>query len=198
MARLRRPRAEVVEALLASRAAPTYAEVGATAGEAAALTAASWASAYDVDDHRFPLGRGRDRFERAGEALLAWRHFDVPWLELHGGEAQVHEGQVVASQVRIGGLWFLNPCRVVYVETPPDANHVAFGYGTLPGHAESGEERFEVAFDPVTEQVTYRMFAFSRPGLVLTRLGYPLARLVQRRFARAAATALGEAVASAG
>ncbi len=43
------------------------------------------------------------------------------------------------------------PCRVVYVVDEPDRR--GFAYGTLPGHAESGEELFLVRYDPATEEV---------------------------------------------
>ena len=71
-----------------------------------------------------------------------------------------------------------------------EENVAAFGYGTLAGHPESGEERFEVRFDPQTGAVSYEIQAFSRPALLLSRLGYPFARRVQRRFAEASARAL--------
>ena len=41
------------------------------------------------------------------------------------------------------GLWVLNACRIVYViEEDGPLRRFAFAYGTLPEHAESGEERF--------------------------------------------------------
>ena len=102
----------------------------------------------------------------------------------------------MASLARVCGLWFLNPCRVVWADLgDAGSTEAAFAYGTLDGHAESGEERFAIALDPATEQVRYEILAFSRPALALTRLGYPLARRVQRRFATASAEALVRAVA---
>jgi len=59
-----------------------------------------------------------------------------------------------------------------------------FAYGTLPGHAESGEERFTVEQRRDDGSVSYDLYAFSRPNNLLTRAGYPLARRLQRRFAR--------------
>jgi uncharacterized protein (UPF0548 family) len=87
--------------------------------------------------------------------LLAWRHFEIPWLELHGAR-DVASGQVVATLTSVAGLWFLNPCRVVYLESPPDRHAAFFAYGTLRGHAECGEERFQVSFDAATEAVRTR------------------------------------------
>ena len=151
------------------------------------------ASRYDVDLRAFHLGKGRALFERARAALFTWRHFQVPWVEFHhAGPAAL--GQSVASVVSFAGVWFLNPCRVVYIE-PEREDVVAFAYGTLRGHVESGEERFEVSFERATQDVVYRLCAFSRPALLATKLGYPFARRVQARFAADSARVLAEAAA---
>ncbi|MFC6343752.1 DUF1990 domain-containing protein, partial [Nocardioides hankookensis] len=71
------------------------------------------------------------------------------------------------------------PCRVVYVVREPD--RVGFAYGTLPGHPESGEERFEVA-RAADGTVTFEVTAFSRPATMLARLGGPIGRAVQDRI----------------
>jgi uncharacterized protein (UPF0548 family) len=71
-----------------------------------------------------------------------------------------------------------------------------FAYGTLPGHAESGEERFLVEWDRAGGDVWYDLLAFSRPRHVLARLGYPLARRLQNRFAKESAAAMRRAVGS--
>ena len=69
-----------------------------------------------------------------------------------------------------------------------------FAYGTLPGHAESGEERFAVEWDQADGGVWYDILAFSRPNHLLARLGYPLTRRTQKRFARVSAAAMQKAV----
>ena len=193
--RLRRPTAREIEAVLRSAVHSfSYPEVGKTAELGSSASEAAIASRYDLDRHRFPLGTGRSVFERARTALMAWRHFEIPWLELHGAH-DVAPGQVVATLTSVAGLWFLNPCRVVYVESGPARDEVSFAYGTLFGHAECGEERFQVSFDAATETVWYEITAFSRPAVVWTKLGYPLARRIQMRFAASSAAALARAVA---
>jgi uncharacterized protein (UPF0548 family) len=191
--RFGRPSARAIEERLGSTQPHTYPEVGSSAQLDDPDVRARLAKRYDLDTYALSLGRGRDRFERARLALTSWRHFDVPWALLHRA-GPVATGQVVATLVGFAGVWLLNPCRVVYADLASDGDCAAFGYGTLPGHAESGEERFRITFDPRTEEVVYEIAAFSRPALVLTRLGYPLARRVQKRFARASAAALKNAV----
>ena len=195
MFRLRRPSAGEIAAVLGSGTGPlSYPEVAATARLGSPETRRTLADRYDVDRHELVLGKGRRLFERARSALVTWRHFEIPWLELHGAH-RVEPDQVVATLVSIAGLWFLSPCRVVYVETPPDGDTAAFAYGTLPGHPERGEERFAVSFDRVTEDVRYEIQAFSRPALALSKLGYPVARRLQRRFAASSGHALARAAA---
>ena len=190
---LRRPSEAVIGSCLSQQDAPfSYAEVRATA---TALTAPP-ASKYDLDRHEFTLGAGRDLYERARDALADWRHFEIPWLELHRAGTSVQAGQVVATLISLAGVWSLNPCRVVYTELSPSPdNTAAFAYGTLRGHVERGEERFAVSFDPESEQVRYEIVAFSRPAIPITRLASPLARRLQRRFAASSAEALAQAVA---
>lgn len=190
--RLRRPTPEAIAALLGSEAPFSYDEVGATR-EIVDGARPPVPAGYDFDHHAFDLGTGRDRFERAREALRHWRQLELPWLEFHGTQTPVVEGAVVASLVSVLGFWFLSPCRVVYDELDGE-DVAAYAYGTLAGHAERGEERFRLAFDPETKQVTYEISAFSRPDRLAVRIGYPLARRLQQRFAQASVQALRDAV----
>lgn len=169
----------------------SYPEIGATADP---IAIDALASRYAIDRRQFSIGRGRALFARARTALFAWRQFEIPWLELHGADHSAHDGQVVATLTRELGIWFLNPCRVVYhVDPPGEPDEVAFAYGTLASHVACGEERFTVRRDPVTDEVFFEILAFSRPAIALTRVGRPLMRRVQRRFAAAAADAISRA-----
>ena len=152
---------------------------------------------YNADCLRWPLGRGPDAFTRACEALRGWRMFRQSWVRLHGSDTPPQTGAVVAVAARIAGVWWLNACRVVYVfEEAGPVRRVGFAYGTLPGHAEEGEERFSVEL-AADDSVWYEVLAYSRPRHWLARLGYPLSRMVQRRFARGSAVAMEVALNSA-
>jgi uncharacterized protein (UPF0548 family) len=69
-----------------------------------------------------------------------------------------------------------------------------FAYGTLPGHVESGEERFLIELDHATDTVYFDILAFSRPRHLLVRLDRRRARAMQKRFASEAAAAMRDAV----
>jgi uncharacterized protein (UPF0548 family) len=90
----------------------------------------------------------------------------------------------VAVLVSHLGFWSLNACRIAYViEEHGGKEKYGFAYGTLPGHAAIGEERFTVEFDKNDGTVWYDILAFSRPK-ALARLAYPFTRSLQWRFAK--------------
>ena len=110
-------------------------------------------------------------------------------------ETPIQTGEVVAVIARNLGLWWLNACRIVYVlDEPGSVSRYGFAYGTLPDHAGTAEERFLVEWDLASGEVWYDIPAFSRPHLVITRLGYPYMRRVQKRFGRESAAAMLKAV----
>jgi uncharacterized protein (UPF0548 family) len=78
-------------------------------------------------------------------------------------------------------LTFNIPCLVVWTERT--SNRCGFAYGTLPGHPERGEERFELRLTRSGE-VNFTIVAFSAPGRWFTRVAGPVARLVQDRMTR--------------
>jgi uncharacterized protein (UPF0548 family) len=144
----------------------TYAEVGATAGPLPA--------GYHHVQKSAVIGRGRRRFEEAAEEGMRWGMLRGAGLRVEatsevatvGSEVMVHMGPVRA------------PCRVVYVVDEPDRR--GFAYGTLPGHAESGEERFVVRYDPATDEVYAEVTAFSRHATWWSRLSSPVTSVIQR------------------
>ena len=148
----------------------------------------------NVDEAMVPIGHGTADFERARAALLAWKQFDMGWVELFGQRAPFAVGSVVAVLIRHLGFWSLNGCRVVYsIGDERDGLRFGYAHGTLSNHAESGEEIFEVFVDPKTEDVMYRIRATSWPNAMLARAGQPIVRLLQARFRRHSAIAMRRA-----
>ena len=155
---------------------PSYSEVGRTRGQLP--------QGYQIDHHRVQLGVGRETFERARRAFVEWQMFQLNWLESCWPQQPLEEGVLVGTLARVFSLWAVNVCRVVYVvEESGDIEKFGFAYGTLPGHVECGEERFTAEWHRDDDSVWYDILAFSKPGHILTRLGYPLVRRLQKRFA---------------
>lgn len=144
-----------------------------------------------LDELAVAVGHGHADFERARAALLAWKQFDIGWVETFPRHAPVAVGTVVAVLIRHLGFWSLNGCRVLYsVGSQDDGVRFGFAYGTLTNHAESGEELFEVFIDQRTEDVVYRIRATSRPQAALAQLGQPIVRVLQARFRAHSAAAM--------
>jgi len=94
-------------------------------------------------------------------------------------------GATVAVKARAFGTWVLNATRIVYVVNEKNAvERFGFAYGTLADHVECGEERFIIEFHKVDDSVWYDILAFSKPQHPLVKVSYPLARMLQKRFAR--------------
>ena len=190
MLRIRKPDDATIRAFLdAQRSLPfTHDAVGSTRGEPPA--------GYVVDHNRAPLGAGQATFHRAADALRQWRMFDLGWVELCWPGTPIEARATVGILARVLGLWSLMACRIVYVidETAP-VRRLGFAYGTLPEHAERGEERFTVELQP-DGRVWYDLLAFSRPKALHARAGLPLTRSLQKRFARDSMAAMVRATAS--
>jgi uncharacterized protein (UPF0548 family) len=121
--------------------------------------------------------------------------FNMPWVSLCWPSVPIQVGIDIAVSIHHLGFYSLNACRIVYVVDEEDpAKRFGFAYGTLAEHAESGEERFTVEWDRGEDTVWYDILAFSRPRNLLARLGYPLSRLLQKRFAEDSKAAMLEAV----
>ena len=185
MFRLRKPSASAVRRYIAdqSRLDLTYADVGATARTPT--------PGFVVDHTRVRLGQGEATFDAAVAALRRWEHFSLGWTSLDPPDTPFEPGRVVSVLARVFGVWSLNACRIVYaVDEDGPVRRVGFAYGTLPGHVESGEERFVVEWDRGDDSVWYDIVAMSRPRHPLARLGYPVVRRLQKRFGRDSAAAM--------
>ena len=192
--------ADVAKFLLRQSNLPfSYAEVGATrlrdGGESVAPRG------FTVDHNRIQVGRGAEVFQRAIEALRQWRQFELGWVSIASRGVKLEKGATVAVKAWACGMWSLNACRVVYVvdENEPRARsgradtddtegeriwRFGFAYGTLPDHIERGEERFLIEWNRKDDSVWYDILAFSQPRHPVVKLGFPVTRMMQKRFAR--------------
>lgn len=170
------------------RGAPfSYREAGASGSSAP--------PGYNIDHNRIMLGEGREIFMKAVEALKRWKMFDIGWLSLCWPDTPLVAGEIVAVLVNHLSFWSLNANRIVYVfEEESEVEKFGFAYGTLPSHAERGEERFTVEYHLADRRVWYDIYAFSRPNHILAKLGYPFCRRLQKRFAQESKRAMARAV----
>jgi uncharacterized protein (UPF0548 family) len=150
---------------------------------------------YNADHNCIQVGNGELAFKRAKMALLRWRMFEMPWVQLCWPNTPVQAGNVVGVLAHVNGGWWLNVCRVVYLfEETGEVERFGFAYGTLPEHAERGEERFMIEWRHADDTVWYDLLTYSQPNHRLARLGGPLARQTQKRFAADSKLAMVRAV----
>ncbi len=152
----------------------SYAEVGATRG--GALPAG-----YAHLRHRVRIGAGAAVFAAAGDAVLGWRMHRAVGVRPSADAPRAAPGVRVRVVLGVGPLALTAPCEVVWTEDGPD--RAGFGYGTLAGHPECGEEGFLVELDG-DGAVWFTVTAFSRPARWYTRAAGPLVPLFQRLYAR--------------
>jgi len=146
---------------------------------------------YTVDHNRIELGTGQKVFERAVAALQNWKQFDLGWVHMVPGDTPIEVGAIVGILTRHFGFWSLNVCRVVYlIDEDGPTKKFGFAYGTLSSHVERGEERFTIEWQRDDNSVWYDILAFSRPNKLFVKLGLPLARMLQKRFARDSLSAM--------
>ncbi|WP_091537915.1 DUF1990 family protein [Modestobacter sp. DSM 44400] len=147
----------------------TYPEVGRTRD-------GDLPTGYDHVDRAAVVGTGRAAFDRAATAVFGWCAQRGAGLRVQASGPAGTPGTVVLMTAGLRRLGLDIPCRVVWVVDESDRR--GFGYGTLPGHPESGEESFVVSVQP-NGDVVYELRAFSRLATPLSRLGAPVSRRVQ-------------------
>lgn len=135
---------------------------------------------FRLDHHGVELGHGRATFESAVESLASGSHYPSPFTRLVRRTESLESGQLFAAVARHFGFFSIHPCRVLFVLR--EENRFGYGFGTLPGHAEAGEERFTITLKDGV--VRYDIQAFSRPCGLLSRLASPVGRQFQKRFFR--------------
>src|SRR5262249_40910301 len=142
------------------------------------------------------LGRGERVFRAACEAIRAFRMFPGTWVLIEPRGAPIEKDQMLAMVARVFGVWWVNACRIVYVlDEEEPVRRFGFAYGTLPAHIQLGDDGSGVEWRAhVTGWYARRPSPRPRSGAV--RLGYPIARTLQRRFVRESKLAMQRAVAA--
>jgi len=124
------------------------------------------------------VGHGQSVFDDAVQNIKRWRIHERAGLTVTPQGAEVRESTDVILLMKLLIGYVTVSCRVVSVTQSRD--QWGFTYGTLPHHVERGEELFLVALAP-DGAVTFTVRAMSRPGHFLTKVGAPVAQLIQRK-----------------
>ncbi len=123
-----------------------------------------WPPGFNRVQVRTRVGEGIETYRRVAEGLLRWEIQRRSGLRVRAETRTVLPGSRIVSGFGVGPFRINAPCEVVWVRDPvagPGPQSAGFGYGTLPGHPERGEEAFEVTIDEAGA-VTFAVTAFSR------------------------------------
>jgi uncharacterized protein (UPF0548 family) len=150
-----------------------YPDVGATRGELP--------TGYEHLRRTRLIGHGSAAWADASSALLRWELHRRAGLRVAASRDGAEAGVDVLLSFGVGPLRLSIPCRVVYMID--EGSRRGFAYGTLQGHPEAGEERFEVVMREDGDVCT-EITAFSRPALWWSRLGSPVGQRVQAAVTR--------------
>jgi uncharacterized protein (UPF0548 family) len=139
---------------------------------------------YDktVDPARFRTDRWlrtlkTTTWDQARTALATWAAHRGAGVRVRP-EGEPIEGGTIVLTFALGPLHVMAPCRINSVTNIP--SQFGFAYATLPGHPEQGIETFTLQRND-DGSITFFIDAISRPADTLTRLGGPVARVIQSR-----------------
>ncbi|SCF38926.1 DUF1990 family protein [Micromonospora mirobrigensis] len=148
----------------------TYPQVGATRD-------GRLPAGYHHLRHRVRLPDGC--FATAAEAVLSWRLHRSAGVVMRTDAPRAAVGVRVTPGLGVGPARVWGPTEVVWVSDEPD--RAGFGYGTLPGHPERGEEAFLVLRE--AGEVFFEVRAFSLPARWYLRAAGPVTRAFQQAYA---------------
>ena len=108
---------------------------------------------------------------RLANGILNWDLHRKAGLWVVPGTPRAAPGVEMASGIGVGPLRYYAPCRVLWAEEPAvdddgipvPGQRAGFGYGTLRGHPERGEEGFYAELDG-DGKLIFRIAAYSRPA----------------------------------
>ena len=165
--------AEGSRLLDAARAADvTYDHVGST------LAPADWPERTPRVRRR-TLGAGAQVFAAAVDRLRTWVPQRALGALVHPHDAVLEEGATILVELRLGPVSVVVPDRIVTLVDEP--RRFGFAYGTLPGHAETGEESFLVErADDEAGTVTATVTVDAAMGTWAARLATPAVVTIQR------------------
>ena len=137
---------------------------------------------FDRNQTHAHLGEGLETYRRVADGILTWQIQRRSGLRVRTETEAVEPGARIVSGFGVGPFRINAPCEVVWVRRPVPGGapqSAGFGYGTLPGHPERGEEAFEVSID-AAGAVTFSITAFSRHANWFYAAGGAVAKAAQR------------------
>jgi uncharacterized protein (UPF0548 family) len=150
----------------------TYAEIGATRSEVLP-------AGYRHVRRQVSLGVGDGLFTAVVAGMRNWGIHRQAGLRLRLTTTTPEVGSDFCAGLPLLVFTLWVPCRVVWVRD--EASFYGYGFGTLRGHPECGEEAFMVSI-AADGRVCFALRAFSRPVSWAARLGGTGTKWLQNRI----------------
>jgi len=176
----------------------TYADAGYTERPYPQVLEGGWTEGYRVvlRSEVIDVPDPAEGYLRLADGLLGWDLHRRSGLRVAADTPRAASGVEMASGVGLGPLRWQAPCRVLWSAepvldggVPVPGQRAGFGYGTLRGHPEAGEEGF---YAELTSEglLFFKVAAYSRPANWFIAAGGPANRwtqeLITRRYFRSA------------
>jgi hypothetical protein len=126
---------------------------------------------------------------RVADAILRFDVFPPTLLKPVLRRTPIENGDTVGLRYHfVPGIDLFFAARVIdrFEDVVNNQWRCGFTYRTLQGHPECGEETFVVEKDLTSGQVTAALRSWSRPGLWIAKLTYPIVRQLQLHAGRSA------------
>lgn len=171
----------------------TYPDPGYTRRPYPQPLAGRWPAGYRLvlRRERLEVADPAAGFLRLADGILNWELHRRAGLRVAAATPRAAPGVEMASGVGIGPLRYYAPCRVLWAEEPAwddggapvRGQRAGFGYGTLKGHPEQGEEGFYAELDG-EGRLSFRVAAYSRPANRILAAADAANRAVQTFYTR--------------
>jgi hypothetical protein len=127
--------------------------------------------------------------QRLADAILRFDVFPPTLVQSVLRRTPIETGDVIGVRYPfLPGIHLFFAARVYerFEDVTEQQWRCGFSYRTLAGHPECGEETFLVEKNLANGQVVAALRSWSRPGIWLATLGYPMVRMLQVRAGRRA------------
>lgn len=135
-------------------------------------------------------GKFEDALLALKNQLFSYRIFPshIMNFKIFSQSGKIEKDALIAQRIRLGPICLTTAVRVteITIATVENEQVYQFSYGTLTGHPEKGEAWFRVRGCSDSLKIKFEMRALSRPGNLLSKLGAPMSRFIQKSVSQKA------------
>ncbi len=129
-------------------------------------------------------------FDKLSKDLFQYKIFPASIMKhkvcTEGGT--IERDALILQRIKLGPICINTAVKVLekIQEDTSDLKRSEFRYGTLLGHPEKGEAWFRLTLNKASRLIKFEMGASSKPGNILSSLGTPISRYLQKTITQLA------------